>query len=174
MPVDDFADVVQRQLGSSAHLAATPDGRLDVYLHQDASGSRATMTLEDRRVICVTPTFRAGTQLTEVGARQVTPPAEPPPSTQARRPRLEVIYQHGEMAYPLAVAIEDLATSVLGLPSGQWAALEVVAIADEFSLFPDDAAYRASGNADGGRVAHPLPASSRRASPSPRGSRCAR
>lgn len=89
LPADhDFVDAMYTMLSSAVHLGSTADGSLDVYAYQDASGSRSTITLEERRVTCFTPTFRQGTQLTvNVGQLTADPcPYERPLLGLPRRP----------------------------------------------------------------------------------------
>lgn len=135
-----FADAIHAMLSRAGHVGSSPDGRLDLYSYEDASGSRATVTLEDRRVVCFTPSAVPGARLT-VSVGELAPDACP-----FERPlHVKVLDAGGAVLYPLAVALDDLALTAPTMPKGGTATLELVALAESLDVFPDEAAYRASG-----------------------------
>ena len=139
-PDTEFSDVIQAMLGRAAHLGSSPDARLDLYVYQDPSGSRATVTLEDRRVVCFMPSAVPGAQLS-VNVGELSRDDCP-----FERPLLvDVLDAEREMLYPLAVCLDDLALTAPMLPTGGDATLELVALAETLDVFPDEVAYRASG-----------------------------
>lgn len=136
---DRFNEAVMAFMSRAEHLGASAEGRVEVYAYQDASGSRTTVTLEERRVACLTPSFAPATRLgVRVGA--LADDACP-----YERPLMvEVLDDDGEELHPLAVAIEDLGARDAAPPEGK-GRLEAVALGEQVTLFADEAAYRASG-----------------------------
>ena len=134
-----FSDALMQMMSRATQIGASGGGRVEVYAYQDASGSRATVTLEERRVVCFTPSFAPATQLAvEVGAlADDTCPYERPVM-------VEVLGEDGETEHPLAVAIEDLGAHD-GPPLEGDGRLEAVGLAEKVTVFADEAAYRASG-----------------------------
>ena len=139
-PDHPLNDALHQLMTHASHLGANAEGRVDVYGLDDPSGARTTVTLEDRRVTCLTPGFAPGTRL------DVRLGALAPNDCAFERPLIvEVLDAQGGMQYPLAVTIDDLGISEPMIQAGERAVIEVVAIADQLSRFPDVAAYRASG-----------------------------
>lgn len=135
-----FQDALGEVMTRAAHLGTGPEGHVDVYAFDDASGSRTTVTLEDRRVTCLTAGFVPGTRLNvRLGALAAN-------ECPYERPLVvDVLDEHGELQYPLAVTIDDLGVSASRIRQGADAVLEVVGIADRFELHADEAAFRATG-----------------------------
>jgi hypothetical protein len=140
LPADDrFNEAIMGLMSRASQLGSSANGRVEVYAYQDPSGSRATVTLEERRVVCFTPSFAPATEL----AVQVGELADD--ECPFERPvMVEVIDANGEEAHPLAVAIEDLGAHD-GPPLQGDGRLEAVGLAEQVTLFADEAAYRASG-----------------------------
>lgn len=133
-----FNESVTAIMSRAERLGATAEGRVEVYAYQDPSGSRATVTLEERRVACLTPTFAPATALA-VRIGSLADDACP-----YERPLMvELLDEGGEELLPLAVAIEDLG-ALDRVPEGE-GRLEVVALGEQITLYADEAAYRSSG-----------------------------
>lgn len=139
MPARDLGSAIMAIMPRAEQVGASRDGRVEVYAYQDPSGSRATVTLEERRVACFTPSFAPATRLAvRVGSLADDECAYERPLT------VELLDEAGEELIPLAVAIEDLGATDTPPPPGD-AQLEVVGLAERVTVFADEAAYRASG-----------------------------
>jgi hypothetical protein len=140
LPGDEgFSAAIMQMMERATQIGASDGGRVEVYAYQDPSGSRATVTLEERRVVCFTPSFTPATQLTvQVGALADDEcPYERPVM-------VEVLDAGGDETHPLAVAIEHLGAHD-GPPLRGEGRLEAAGLAEQVTLFADEAAYRASG-----------------------------
>jgi hypothetical protein len=136
---DRLPEAFRRMLTTSSLVGTSPMGDVRVYAYEDGSGSRATMTIVGEALTCFTPSFRPGTRLTfragSLGASDCA----------YERPLLGDLIADGEKAYPLAIAIEDVAVTERAIPLGEMVTVEVAALAEQLSVFPDEAAYRAGG-----------------------------
>jgi hypothetical protein len=136
---DRLPEAFRRMLTTSSLVGTSPMGDARVYAYEDGSGSRATMTIVGEALTCFTPSFRPGTRLTfragSLGASDCA----------YERPLLGDLIADGEEAYPLAIAIEDVAVTERAIPLGEMVTVEVAALAEQLSVFPDEAAYRAGG-----------------------------
>jgi hypothetical protein len=127
------------RLMSQADLVGTADGdRLRVYRHVDPSGASVSVTVEDDRVTCLTPGIAPGRVIAATSSALL------PDDCPFERP-LEVEATIGDTEIPLAVTIDDLALSAPALEPGRDVRLTIGAIAEQISVFADEAAYRASG-----------------------------
>jgi hypothetical protein len=128
-----------RRLMSQADLVGTAEGdRLRVYRHVDPSGASVSVTIENDRVTCLTPGIAPG----RVVAATIS--ALLPDDCPYERP-LEVEARLGDNEIPVAVTIDDLALSASVFEPGREVKLTVGALAEQISVFADEAAYRASG-----------------------------
>lgn len=136
---DALSATFRRMLTAASLVGTSPMGDARVYAYDDASGSRATMTVVGEALVCFTPTFRPGTRLSiragSLGASDCD----------YERPLLGDLFADGESLYPIAVAIEDLAISERTIDPGMELTLEVAALAEHVDVFADEAAYRAGG-----------------------------
>ena len=133
-----LSEAISGVMAHAERLGGTADNRVEVYAYQDPSGSRATVTLEDRRVVCFTPTFAPATHLA------VTIGSLADDDCPYERPLLVQVLGRDGAEHPLAVVIEDLGVTEPKAGTHD-ALLEVVALAEQLTIFADEAAYRASG-----------------------------
>jgi len=116
-------------------------GGASVIATTDPSGARMSFTLDARGSIeCVTPSFAGATEVDAVVGSFA--PNDCPYETPLL---VEVLDASGEEAHPLALQVEDLAISRDSYRPGERLRLHVTAIAETCDVFPDEAAYRASG-----------------------------
>ncbi len=112
-----------------------------VIAHTDRSGARLSLTrLPSGAIQCVTPSFAGTSRLTVVAGSfsDHECPYEAPLL-------VEAVDDTGEMVYPLALQLEDVAIWREALEPGERVDLNVTAFAERIDVFADEAAYRASG-----------------------------
>jgi len=59
----ELSHAISQMLSVATPLGSSPDGRTGVYAHEDGPRARITVTVEDGRVVCMTPTFRPAAEL---------------------------------------------------------------------------------------------------------------
>lgn len=129
---------IRRLLDQADLLGASDDERLRVYRHADASGAAVTVTIDDGAITCLTPGLAPGGAI--AGSCGVLFENDCP----HERP-LGIEAGFGGTEIPLAVVIDDLAISGDAFSPGDAIRLEVVALAEQVSVFGSEAEYRASG-----------------------------
>lgn len=136
----DFGEVVHRLMEASRLIGRDDSRDRSVYAHEDASGARATITLEGARVACVTPSFRPGTIL------DVEPGSLAGSDCPYERPFLGQRFDGDDELYPMAVQIDDLALGEKRLLGASRLRIEVAALAETIDVFADESAFRATGS----------------------------
>ncbi|CAN5496775.1 hypothetical protein BH20CHL6_BH20CHL6_14270 [soil metagenome] len=148
-PSGSLQQQIERLIPHSSQLGESDDGLTRVIAHEDASGSRVVITLEQDVIVCLTPTFRPG-QTLAVSVSSMAPNECP-----YERPLIVEILGDDLGEYPLAIQIEDLALGDERFVPGSRAQLEVAALAETITIFPDETAYYASGTAMSSRSVIP-------------------
>ncbi len=130
------------QLAQAAHeLGRNENGSIGVLVHQDTSGSRVTLTLEQGSITCLTPAFRPGQRL-----RVLVHRFQPNECRYERPLMVDLLDADREQLYPLAVQIEDLAVSEDRFRGGDIVDIEIAALAEEIEVFPNEEAFRSTGS----------------------------
>lgn len=126
------------QLLGVAALVGQTGADVRVYRWVDPSGSSASVTIEGTRVTCFTPGLVPGRTVRATASMLLADdcPYERP---------LEIEAVLGDQEIPLAITIDDLAISEPDLAPATTVELEIGCLAEQISVFPDEAAYRASG-----------------------------
>jgi hypothetical protein len=143
-----FADAGAFQSGVASLMAeAVPEeGPLGTrLLWTDPSGSGAGLAafMSGRAVACAKPTFLA--PVSAVSVRTGDPVADAQGCAYCAMAGVEVVESAGgELAYPLAVELDDVHLGVTA--PGSAGSLSVVAFAEDITAWPDRAAYEATGS----------------------------
>ena len=113
----------------------------EFFLAEDPSGALVSVNVgREGMVDCVKPSFAATSSV------RVVPRGffEDPECRFCDRLQVDVVDEDGEVAYPVAVQLHDMAVARSSVPLGETSRACVVGFAEELRTWPDEEAYEAS------------------------------
>jgi hypothetical protein len=113
----------------------------EFFLAEDPSGALVGVNVgSEGTVDCVKPSFATTTSV------RVVPRgfSEDPDCRFCDRLHVEVVGEDGELAYPLAIQLHDMAVARSSVSLGEPSTASVVGFAEELDTWPDEEAYNAN------------------------------